>query len=97
MTGAINNLASSLAGAPVSSSTASRAKSAESFEKTFRRKRIKDEYNARVEQTELIDSVRSLEDANQEAAQEDRRAQHTGYPPYKRPLIEHPSRLDLNA
>ncbi len=97
MTGAINNLASSLAGAPVSSAASSKAKAAESFEKTFRRKRVKDEYNAQVEQTELMDSVRSLADADQEAAREDRQEQQIGYPPYRRHPFEHPARLDLNA
>ncbi|MEX0876973.1 MAG: hypothetical protein WD114_05900 [Phycisphaerales bacterium] len=97
MTGAINNLASSLAGAPASASSSAKAKANESFEKTFRRRRIKDEYNAKVEKTERIDTVRLLADADQEDAQEDRQEQQAGYTPYRRHLIEHPSRLDLNA
>jgi len=97
MTGAINNLASSLAGAPASSNAANKAKASESFEKAFRRRRVQDQYEAQVEQTEHIDAMRSLADADQEDAQEDRQEQQLGYPPYRRPLVEHPSRLDLNA
>lgn len=97
MTGAINNLASSLSGAPVSSAAASKAKAKESFEETFRRRRIKDGYEAQVEQTQQIDAVRSLADADQEDAREDRQEHQTGYPPYHRQTPERPSRLDLNA
>lgn len=94
MTGAINNLASSLAGAPVSSNQASKAKASESFEKTLQRRRIKDEYNAQVEQVEHIDAVRTLSHADQEEAREDREEQQTGYAPTKG---RRPGRLDLNA
>ncbi len=93
MTGAINNLASSLSGAPLSSAAASKAKAKESFESTYKRRLIKDEYNARVEQTETIDSVRSLADADQEDAREDRQEHQNGFvPPHQRH-----GRLDLNA
>ncbi len=68
MTGAINNLASSLAGNPVASKQASKAKASESFEKTLRRRRVQDEFETQVEQTEQIDAVRKLADADQEDA-----------------------------
>lgn len=95
MTGAINNLASSLAGAPASSNQASKVKANESFDKTLRRRRIKDEYNAPVEQIEQIDAVRTLADADQEEAREDRQEQQAAY---QRPNREdQPGRLDIHA
>lgn len=94
MTGAINNLASSLSGAPVSSAAASKTKAKESFEATYKRRLIKDEYNARVEETESIDAVRSLADADQEDAREDRQEHQTGFTP---PPHQRHARLDLNA
>jgi len=97
MTGAINNLASSLSGAPVSSAAASKAKAEESFKATYKRKLIKDEYNAAVEETEHIEAVRSLADADQEDAREDRQEHETGYPAYRRASGPDTPRLDLNA
>lgn len=96
MTGAINNLASSLAGNPVASKQASKAKANESFEKTLKRRQVKDLYETQVEQTEQIDAVRTLADADQEESREDRE-QQSGYAPHtlKRPRT--PGRLDLNA
>ena len=97
MTGAINNLASSLSGAPVSSAASSKAKAQETFKATYKRKLIKDEYNAAVEETEHIDAVRSLADADQEDAREDRQEHQSRYLGYDRLLQSRPSRLDLNA
>jgi len=97
MTGAINNLAASLSGAPVSSAAASKAKAEESFKATYKRKLIKDEYNKQVEEVEHIDSIRSLADADQEDAREDREEHQTGYPAYHRSHQPKPPRLDLNA
>jgi len=101
MTGAINNLASSLSGAPVTSAISSKAKAKQAFEATYKRKLIKDEYNTGVEQTEHLGAVRSLADADQEDAKEDRQGQEHqtrhGYPSFKRTLQPRPSRLDLNA
>jgi hypothetical protein len=94
MTGAINNLAASLSGAPASSAAASKAKAKETFEATYKRRLIKDEYNARVEETEAIDVVRSLADADQEDAREDRQEHQNGFAP---PQDQRPGRLDLNA
>ncbi|PCI06910.1 hypothetical protein COB72_11185 [bacterium] len=97
MTGAINNLAASLSGAPVSSAAASKAKAEETFKATYKRKLIKDEYNTQVEEVEHIDAVRNLADADQEEAKEDRQEHQTGYPEYQRALKDRPKRLDLNA
>lgn len=97
MTGAINNLASSLSGAPVASAVSAKAKAKEVFEATYKRKLIKDEYNASVEETEHIDAVRSLADADQEDAKEDRQENQSRYLGYDRLLKPGTSRLDLNA
>lgn len=96
MTGAINNLASSLAGNPVASKQASKAKASESFEKTLRRRRVQDEFETQVEQTEQIDAVRKLADADQEDAREDRE-QQSGYAPHAQQRPSTPGRLDLSA
>ena len=93
MTGAINNLAASLAGNPVASKLASKAKASESFDKALKRRRVQDEYEAQVEQTEQIDAVRKLADADQEDAREDREEQQAGY--QNRPI--RPGRIDLSA
>jgi len=81
MTGAINNLASSLAGAPVSSDRAARKKAREETAKSQSRARADDEYRARVDQLEEIDAARKLADADQEEASEDRTEHHVGYDP----------------
>jgi hypothetical protein len=99
MTGAINNLASSLAGVTASSNTASRKKTAEDTDKSRRRGRVHDSYQAAVEHVEMIDAVRSLADANQEEANEDRQEHVIGYTPkggHGR-LDDEKPRLDLNA
>jgi len=99
MTGAINNLASSLAGAPASSNAASRKQQAEDADKSRRRSRVHDSYQAAVEHVEQIDAVRTLADASQEEAQEDRREHVIGYTPKGGPgrRDEGKPRLDLNA
>ncbi|MBO6513726.1 MAG: hypothetical protein JJ974_07165 [Phycisphaerales bacterium] len=98
MTGAINNLASSLAGAPASSNTAARKKQAEDTDTSRRRGRVHDSYQAAVEQVEQLDAVRKLADADQEEAREDRQEHQIGY---KRTgqgrSDERQPRLDLNA
>ena len=94
MTGAINNLASSLAGAPAASKHASKAKASESFDKALQCRRIKDQYDAKVEQTEQIDAVRNLADADQEDAREDREANQGGNMPY---APKRHGRIDLSA
>jgi len=100
MTGAITNLAASLAGAPVSSDRASRRKAREETSKSQSRARVLDEYRARVDQVEEIDATRQLADADQEEALEDRTEHHVGYDPdgvqRRRPDDEHPN-LDLRA
>lgn len=99
MTGAINNLASSLAGAPASSNAASRKQQAEDTDKSRRRSRVHDSYQAAVEHVEQIDAVRTLADASQEEAQEDRQEHVIGYTPKGGPgrLDDGKPRLDLNA
>jgi hypothetical protein len=94
MTGAINNLAASLAGAPVASKQAAKAKASESFDKALQRRRIKDQYDAKVEQTEQIDAVRNLADADQEDAREDREANQGSSMPY---APKRHGRIDLSA
>jgi len=76
MTGAINNLASSLAGVSASSS---RKKIAEDTDKARRRGRVHDSYQAAVEHIEQIDAVRNLADADQEEANEDRQENQIKY------------------
>lgn len=100
MSGAITNLAASLAGAPVSSDRAARSKAREETSKSQRRERAVDEYRARVDQIEEIDATRQLADADQEEALEDRAEHHVGYDTdgvqRRRPDEEHPN-LDLRA
>ncbi|MBL4810338.1 MAG: hypothetical protein JKY43_09830 [Phycisphaerales bacterium] len=79
MTGAINNLASSLAGVSASSNLASRKKIAEDTDKARRRGRVHDSYQAAVEHIEQIDAVRNLADADQEEANEDRQENQIKY------------------
>jgi hypothetical protein len=96
MTGAINNLAASLSGNPVAAKQAQKSNSSKDFEKALKRKRAQDEYIAQVEQTEQIDAVRKLADADQEDAREDRE-QQSGYAPHAQRRPKTPGRLDLNA
>jgi hypothetical protein len=99
MTGAINNLASSLAGAPASSNAASRQKQAEDTDKARRRGRGFDQYLASVEHVEQIDAVRNLADADQEEANEDRQEHQIGYNARgsRRASKDGKPNLDLNA
>ena len=99
MTGAINNLASSLAGAPASSNAASRKQQSEDTDKARRRGRAFDEYLASVEQVEQLDAVRSLADADQEEAKEDRQEHQVSYNASgsRRASNDDRPSLDLNA
>lgn len=102
MTGAINNLASSLAGAPASSNVAARKQQAEDTDKARRRGRVHDSYQSAVEHVEHIDAVRNLADADQEEANEDRQEHQTGYTPQtpqsrRGHHDDEKPRLDLNA
>lgn len=81
MTGAINNLASSLAGAPVSSHRAAAKKSADEADKADRRRAARDEFRSMLDEVEHIDATRRLADADQEEAKEDRDEHHIGYTP----------------
>lgn len=99
MTGAINNLASSLAGAPASSNAAARKQQAQDTDKARRRGRVHDSYQSAVEHIEQIDAVRNLADADQEEAREDRQEHQIGYRPQSGQgrKDDRPPRLDLNA
>ncbi len=98
MTGAINNLASSLAGAPVSSHRASAKKAADEAEKSERRRAARDEFRSVLDEVEHIDATRRLADADQEEAKEDRDEHHIGYTPEGlRHREDGASGLDLSA
>jgi hypothetical protein len=96
MTGAINNLAASLAGSPVANKQASKTKSSQEFQKALSRRRMQDIYEAQVEQTEQIDAVRKLADADQEDARGDRE-QQSGFAPHAQRRKNSPGRIDLSA
>lgn len=99
MTGAINNLASSLAGAPASSNAAARKQQAQDTDKSRRRGRVHDSYQAAVEHVEHLDAIRKLADADQEEAREDRQEHQIGYTRknQKGRKDDRQPRLDLNA
>lgn len=99
MTGAINNLASSLAGAPASSNAAARKQQAQDTDKARRRGRVRDSYQSAVEHVEQLDAVRNLADADQEEAREDRQEHQIGYTQknQKGRKDDRQPRLDLNA
>lgn len=96
MTGAINNLAASLSGAPAAAAASSRVKAKQTFEETYKRRLIKDEYNAAVDEVEHTNAVRSLADADEEESREDRQEHADGYP-HQKLIRPKPGRLDLNA
>ena len=81
MTGAINNLASSLAGAPVSGHRASAKKSAEETDRSEKRRAARDEFRTMLDEVEQIDPTRRLAGADQEDAKEDRDEHSLGYTP----------------
>ncbi|GJM18024.1 MAG: hypothetical protein DHS20C14_02370 [Phycisphaeraceae bacterium] len=69
MTGAINNLAASAAGAPLTSAQANKAKKREETQRAQRRAR--DMFEHQVEQVEHAEGPRRAEDATQEQTRED--------------------------
>ncbi|MBL4590856.1 MAG: hypothetical protein JKY96_02735 [Phycisphaerales bacterium] len=97
MTGAINNLAASLSGAPLSASNAQRKKIREDSTKAQNRRGISDAYVKTVAQTQAIDTVRTLADADQEDACEDRQEHQIEYTPQGHGNKPSPKRLDINA
>ncbi|MCA9304644.1 MAG: hypothetical protein KC996_11030 [Phycisphaerales bacterium] len=97
MTGAINNLAASLSGAPVSAANAQSKKVREDSTKTATRRGIRDFYIKTVSETEAIDAVRNLADADQEDAREDRQEHQIGYTRKGQKNSPHNRGLDLNA
>ena len=78
MTGAVNNLAASAAGSPLTS--AREAKRKEETERARRRLRAEQprEVLAPVDEVELTDAVRNLKDNTQEETHEDRE-EHPAY------------------
>lgn len=97
MTGAINNLASSLSGAPASASNAQSKKVRQESTKSANRRGIRDSYVQSVSETEAIDSVRNLADADQEDAREDRQEHQIGYTRKGQKNSPRNRGLDLNA
>ncbi len=97
MTGAINNLAASLSGAPLSASNAQRKKIRQESTKAQNSRGIQDAYVKTVSQAEAIDAIRNLADADQEDAREDRQENQIGYTQQGQHGKSGPGRLDLNA
>ena len=97
MTGAINNLAASLSGAPTTAANAQSKKVRQETTKSANRRGIRDAYVKSVSETEAIDSVRTLADADQEDAREDRQEHQIGYTKQGQKNSPRRPGLDLNA
>ncbi|MEZ6318787.1 MAG: hypothetical protein R3B49_08545 [Phycisphaerales bacterium] len=97
MTGAINNLAASAAGAPLTSAQGVKAKREEETREAKRRRGIRDEFHSEVDQTESAEAVRGAEDSTQEQTREDHEEHATGYSARGRPKGDDHPRLDLSA
>lgn len=72
MADAITNLASSVSGSPAASNAEVRRKRREEEHARRARRAFRDVYEPRVSETERINADRSVEDATQEEAREDR-------------------------
>lgn len=96
MTGAINNLAASAAGAPLTSSQGVKSKREADTRETERRRRIQDEFH-QVDQTETAEAVRGAEDSTQEQTREDHEQHAMGYSPRGRAKGDDHPKLDLSA
>ncbi len=94
MTGAVNNIAGSLAGSQNQSSVASRAIRKQDDE-TERRRGIRDEFKKTIGEVLEADAVRSAKDSTQEESAGDRQENDVGY--HKRDKGQDPERLDLSA
>lgn len=97
MTGAINNLAASAAGAPVSSQKGVRDKRKADAEEARRRDDVRDRFDKRVSEVEEIDAIRTAKDATQEESREDREEHSVGYRPDGLKFGQRRGELDLNA
>jgi len=97
MTGAINNLAASLSGAPATAANAQSQKVRQESTKSANRRGIRDSYVRAVSETEAIDAVRNLADADQEDAREDRQEHQIGYTRKGQKNSPRNRGLDLNA
>ena len=97
MTGAINNLAASAAGAPLSSAKGVKDKREVERREAERRRGIRDEFHSQVDQTETVEAVRGAEDSTQEQTREDHEQHASGYSARGRPTGDDHPKLDLSA
>jgi hypothetical protein len=97
MTGAINNLAASLSGAPVAAANSQNKKVRDDATKYSKRRGIHDAYEKSVTQTEATEAIRKLADADQEEAREDRQEHQIGYTKSGQQRNKQTPGLDLNA
>lgn len=94
MTGAVNNVAGSLAGTQGQSNIAKR-EIRKKDDEAERRRGIRDEFKKTIGQVLEADAVRNAKDSTQEESNEDRQEHDVAY--HKRNDGEDPKRLDLSA
>jgi Mg-chelatase subunit ChlI len=94
MTGAINNIAGSLAGTQGQANVGKR-EIRKQDEQAERRRGVRDEFKKTIGQVLEADAVRSAKDSTQEESNEDRQEHDVGY--HKPDEGEDPQRLDLSA
>ena len=94
MTGAVNNVAGSLAGQQGQGGVARRAVRKQD-EQAERRRGVRDEFKKTIGEVLEADAVRSAKDSTQEESNEDRQEHDVGY--HKRDEGDDPKRLDLSA
>ena len=94
MTGAVNNVAGSLAGSQGQGNIASRSIRKQD-DQAERRRGIRDEFKKTIGEVLEADAVRNAKDSTQEESNEDRQEHDVGY--HKRDEGEDPKRLDLSA
>lgn len=94
MTGAINNIAGSLAGTQGQANVGKR-EIRKQDEQAERRRGVRDEFQKTIGEVLEADAVRNAKDSTQEESNEDRREHDVGY--HKRDEGEDPKRLDLSA
>ena len=96
MTGAINNLAASHAGAPLTSHQAVKEKRREET-RVAEKRRARDAYEPVVTEVEAGEAVRTAEDSTQEQTREDHQQHAVGYEPTGRAMTDRSPRVDLSA
>lgn len=94
MTGAVNNVAGSLAGTQGQGNIAKR-EIRKKDDEAERRRGIRDEFKKTIGQVLESDAVRSAKDSTQEESNEDRREHDVGY--HRRNEGDEGGRLDLSA